>query len=86
MKNMMLIGIASAVLLGGVMKPVPSFAQQGPVTDTYVSVVRTSDLNLRTTEGRRQLYRRIAAAAREVCGTASELDLLGKNEVHRCPK
>ena len=34
--------------------------------------------------GRRQLDLRLARAAREVCGTASDVDLEGKNEVRQC--
>jgi UrcA family protein len=49
-----------------------------------VSVVRTVDLDLSSDAGRRQLDRRLMVAAREVCGTASDADLAGKNIVRRC--
>jgi UrcA family protein len=84
MKNRILIGLASTIFVSGVMKPVPAFAQKAPATETYVRVVSAADLNLRSKPGRRQLDQRIAAAVREVCGTASVFDLLGKNEVRRC--
>lgn len=84
MKNTILIGIASAIVLAGVMNAAPAFAQQAPASETRVSVVRAADLDLGSKAGRRQLDRRIAAAARQVCGSASEFDLLGKNEVRRC--
>ena len=48
------------------------------------SVVRTVDLDLASRDGQRQLDRRIAQAVMEVCGTASDADLAGKNEVRRC--
>ena len=48
------------------------------------SVVRTADLDLGRPVGQRQLDRRISIAVAEVCGTASNADLSGKNEVRRC--
>lgn len=84
MKNTKLIGLASAICLSGLVNPVPIFAQRAPASETYVSVVRAADLNLRTQDGQRELARRLAAAARNVCGTASEVDLLGKNKIRSC--
>jgi UrcA family protein len=49
-----------------------------------VSIVRTVDLDLSTEAGRRQLEHRFANAAREVCGTASDVDLAGKNAIRHC--
>jgi UrcA family protein len=46
--------------------------------------VHTADLDLDSQAGRQRLERRLAAAAIEVCGTASDFDLAGKNEVRRC--
>jgi UrcA family protein len=46
--------------------------------------VRTADLNLGTDAGQRTLDQRLANAAREVCGTASDADVAGKNEAHKC--
>lgn len=48
------------------------------------SVVRTSDLDLSNADGRQELQRRIVRAAYEVCGTASDVDLEGKNDVRQC--
>ena len=48
------------------------------------SVVKTADLNLSSEAGQRVLERRIALAVAEVCGTASDFDLAGRNEVRRC--
>ena len=53
-----------------------------PVTVT--SVVQTADLDLASANGQRELDRRIARAARVVCGTASDADLEGKNDVRQC--
>ena len=58
----------------------PALAE--PITVT--STVQTADLDLSSADGQRQLDRRIARAAREVCGSASDADLEGKNEVRRC--
>ncbi len=53
-----------------------------PVTVT--SIVRTADLDLASPVGQQELDLRIAQAAREVCGTASSVDLEGKNAVRQC--
>ena len=49
-----------------------------------VSVVRTADLDLSTDAGRKALDHRLVTAAFEVCGTASDMDLAGKNSVRQC--
>lgn len=49
-----------------------------------ISTVQTSDLDLSSPAGQRALDRRLAQAAKEVCGTASDVDVKGKNEVRRC--
>lgn len=51
---------------------------------TVSSIVQTADLDLASSDGRRELDRRIARAARDVCGVASDADLAGKNAVHEC--
>lgn len=48
------------------------------------SIVRTADLDLSSPGGRQELDRRIVRAAHDVCGTASDADLQGKNEVRHC--
>lgn len=53
-----------------------------PVTVT--SIVRTADLDLSSPAGQRELELRIAHAAREVCGEASDVDLEGTNAVRHC--
>ena len=51
---------------------------------TFTSIVRTADLDLSNSDGQKKLDKRIAHAAREVCGTASDVDLEGKNAVRQC--
>ena len=77
------IVLASALITGAAIKAVPALAET-PSRDVAVSVVHTTDLDLATDAGKRQLDRRLAFAAREVCGTASDFDLEGKNEVRQC--
>ena len=58
----------------------PALAE--PITVT--STVQTIDLDLSSAKGQRELDRRLAVAAKQVCGTASDADIEGKNEVRRC--
>ena len=59
----------------------PAFAAPAnPVT----SIVRTADLDLASQAGQRVLDRRLTIAIADVCGTASDADLVGQNEVRRC--
>ncbi len=53
-----------------------------PVTVT--SIVRTADIDLSSKAGHDELDRRIARAAREVCGDPSAVDLEGRNAVREC--
>lgn len=48
------------------------------------STVQTADLDLSTAKGQRALDRRLQLAVKDVCGTASDADLAGMNEVRRC--
>jgi UrcA family protein len=59
----------------------PALAQP-PVTTT--SVVQTADLDLSSQAGQRALDHRLTLAVNDVCGTASDVDIAGKNEVRRC--
>jgi UrcA family protein len=52
--------------------------------ETVTSIVRTADLDLSSPVGQQELDHRIAQAARDVCGTASDVDLEGKNAVRHC--
>jgi UrcA family protein len=63
-----------------------SVAALSPVhaQETATSIVRTADLDLASHSGRAALEERIVRAARDVCGTASDIDLEGKNAVRHC--
>lgn len=58
----------------------PALAE--PVIAT--STVQTADLNLSSAKDQRVLDHRLGQAVKEVCGTASDADIAGKNEVRRC--
>ena len=83
MKNAFTIALASALITTAVIKAAPALAET-PAVETNVSLVRTADLDLSSDAGRRMLDVRLARAAREVCGTASDVDLKGKNDVRQC--
>ncbi len=69
----------SAALL--VLTATPAMAEpEAPST----SIVRTADLDLASHAGKRALDRRISLAVAEVCGTASDADLVGQNQVRDC--
>ncbi|NJR79312.1 UrcA family protein [Sphingomonas corticis] len=58
-----------------------------PVTAETVQATRTvavHDLDLSRPGHRTRLDRRLTLAARDVCGEASALDLVGKRRVQRC--
>ncbi|MFL6830361.1 MAG: UrcA family protein [Sphingomicrobium sp.] len=76
--------IASALITAAGLKAVPALAETISPSDVAVSFVHTADLDLATDTGRRVLDVRLAHAAREVCGTASDVDLAGKNEARKC--
>ena len=59
----------------------PALAEP-PVIAT--SIVQTADLDLSTAKGQRSLDQRLTQAVKEVCGTASDVDIAGKNDVRRC--
>jgi UrcA family protein len=83
MKKAIQIALVSALITTGAIKAAPALAQE-PASETNISLVRTGDLNLGSAEGQRTLDRRLAKAAREVCGTASDVDVAGKNDVRKC--
>ena len=85
MKNPFLIAFASALITAGALKAAPALAETpSDNVETYVSYVKTSDLDLASERGQRSLDRRVAQAAREVCGTASDIDLVGQNKAREC--
>ncbi|SKB29336.1 UrcA family protein [Sphingopyxis flava] len=64
-----------------------SFAQPAtarPVFQPRSAIVTHSDLDLATEKGTKALERRIWRAVVFVCGTASDYDLEGRNEVREC--
>jgi len=61
----------------------PALAQPSSVAESRI-VVRTADLDLSQSAGQRVLDRRIAIAVVEACGTTSNIDPAGKNEIRRC--
>ena len=58
----------------------PVFAE--PVTQTVV--VQHSDLDLQTAKGTKILQHRLWRAAVAVCGTTSDFDIGGKNDIRQC--
>ena len=83
MKQTLKIILGSALVTAAIIKAVPALADPAPAT-LNVSVVHIGDLDLSSDSGRRQLDQRLVIAAREVCGTASDVDLEGKNQVRQC--
>ena len=78
------IALTSFVITAGLIKGAPALAQPAPAPDVQVSIVQTADLDLSSVAGKRELDQRLSRAAREVCGTASDSDLEGKNGVRAC--
>jgi UrcA family protein len=82
MKQTLKIIAISALATAALIKGVPALAEAGSAQN--VSIVQTGDLDLSTSAGRSALDHRLVIAAREVCGTASDVDLAGKNQVRGC--
>jgi UrcA family protein len=82
MNSSLKIAIGSFLMAAAVIKAAPALA--APVQPNNVTVVHTADLDLASEAGRRQLDRRLATAAHEVCDTASDVDLAGKNAERQC--
>ena len=84
MKQAIYIALASALITTAAIKGAPAIAQRPGGTEANISRVWTGDLDLRSEAGRSKLEQRLARAAREVCGTASDADVVGKNDVRKC--
>ena len=84
MKREFLYALTAGLLTAGVIKATPAAAEPAAPGELNVSVVRTGDLNLAGKAGQRQLDLRLIHAAREVCGTASDFDLQGKQAAREC--
>lgn len=61
----------------------PALAQAAPSAETQI-IVSTADLDLGSATGKRTLDHRIAIAIVEACGSASNVDLEGRNAVRAC--
>lgn len=46
--------------------------------------VQTADLDLSSQSGQQALNHRLSQAVKDVCGTASDVDIAGKNDVRHC--
>jgi len=84
MKNPFVLAITSAILTAGLIKAAPALAETPAAQQTYVSYVKTADLNLASEGGQRSLHLRLAQAARDVCGVPSDSDLVGQNKAREC--
>ena len=80
MRNITIFALAAIASATTITPTVAQAAEPAAVT----SIVHTADLDLSSNAGQRALDRRIFRAASDVCGTASEADLAGKNAVRRC--
>ena len=74
---LLLLGSLAGVIAAGA-------ANANPDSDAPSVVVKYSEQSLASDAGVRDLYRRITAAARQVCPTASILDLSGLRMVEVC--
>jgi UrcA family protein len=82
MKETLKIIAVSALATAAVIKAVPAFSE--PIPAQNVSIVHTTDLDLSRKAGRKALDHRLVIATFQVCGTASDADLAGKNQVRAC--
>src|SRR5688572_4707818 len=80
MRNTALFALALIASAATIAPTASQAVEPAPVT----SIVQTADLDLASASGQRELDRRIVRAARDVCGTASDADLAGKNDVRQC--
>jgi UrcA family protein len=78
------IVLGSALITAAAIKAAPALAETQARGQIVVSTVVTADLDLTTRTGLKTLDHRLETAAREVCGTASDADLEGKNDVRKC--
>lgn len=80
MRNSILFTLA-LIASAAIIAPTAGQAVEPTIVTT---IVQTADLDLNSADGLRQLDRRIVRAARDVCGTVSDADLAGKNDVRQC--
>ena len=77
MQKLLILAALAAVSIGQ-----PASAQTAPSKPSVA--VAHKDLDLRTAAGTKTLDRRIWRAVVEVCGTAADFDIAGKNDVRQC--
>lgn len=77
MQKLLILAALAAVSIGQ-----PVSAQTAPANPSVAVVHR--DLDLRTEAGTKALDRRIWRAVVEVCGTAADFDIAGKNDMRQC--
>lgn len=77
MQKLLILAALAAVSIGQ-----PASAQTAPANPSVA--VAHQDLDLRTPAGTKALDRRIWRAVVEVCGTAADFDIAGKNDVRQC--
>lgn len=83
MTNAFQIAATAFLITAAAIKAAPALAE--PVAPaSNIAHVQTADLDLSSPSGQRVFDARLAHAAREVCGTASDVDLAGKNDVRKC--
>ena len=82
MKQTFKIVAASFFVTAALIKAGPLLAEPVPAQNT--SIVHTADLDLSTKSGREALDHRLVNAAFDVCGTASDVDVAGKNKARAC--
>jgi UrcA family protein len=76
------ITLSAFLITAGLIKGAPALAEATPAQN--VTIVHTSDLDLTSKAGRAALGHRLVIAAYDVCGTASDADLAGKNQARLC--
>ncbi len=77
MKKLLILAALAAASVGQ-----PAFA--APMPANHSVTVAHRDLDLRTEAGTKTLDRRIWRAVVAVCGSASDADIAGKNDVRHC--
>jgi len=78
------IAATAFLITAAAIQAAPALAAEPAQPSINVSYVRTADLDLSSPAGQRALDLRLAHAAREVCGIASDVDLEGKNNDRKC--
>ena len=85
MKNPFVIAFASALITAGALRAAPALAET-PLEQRRDLRQLREDGRSRPRQRRRPAHARppVAQAAREVCGTPSDVDLVGQNKAREC--